>query len=258
MPPLQPITSCADAAAALGGSPITGDAIVNIGIIGSGNIGGALTRLFRAAGHDVTVANSRGPASLAELAHETGARAATVDDAARGGEIVVVAVPLNRIGDLPPGLFAGAPADRIVVDTSNYYPQQRDGRIAAIEAGTTESRWVEERLGRPVIKAFNTILAARLLDGGKPAGTPGRIALAVAGDDLRSKAAVMRLLDGIGFDAVDAGTIGESWRQQPGSPGYLKDHDAAGVRRALAEAREDRAPEWRATPNSPGSFDAPA
>ena len=231
---------------------------MRIGIIGSGNIGGALTRRFRAAGHEVTVANSRGPASLVELARETGARSASVEEVARGNEVVVVAVPLNKIEDLPSGLFADARPDLIVIDTSNYYPQQRDGRIDEIEAGSTESGWVEQRLGRPVVKAFNSILAEHLLENGKPAGTPGRIALAVAGDDPKAKATVVDLLDGIGFDTVDGGTIEGSWRQQPGSPGYLMDRDSEGVRQALAEAREERAPEWRATPNSPGTFASPA
>lgn len=231
---------------------------MNIGIIGSGNIGGALTRRLSAAGHRVSVANSRGPASLADLARETGARAATVEEAAHGNDVVIVAVPLKQIDALPAGLFADAPADLIVVDTSNYYPQQRDGRIDAIEAGTTESGWVEQRLGHRVVKVFNTIIAQHLLEGGKPAGTVGRIALAVAGEEPKAKATVMGLVDEIGFDAVDAGTIDASWRQQPGSPGYLKDYDVAGVRKALAETRLERAAEWRATPNSPGTFDSPA
>lgn len=152
---------------------------MKIGIIGSGNIGGALTHQFRAVGHEVSIANSRGSASLADLARETGAHATSVEEAARGKD-VVVAVPLNRIGDLPPGLLADAP---VVVDTSNYYPQQRDGRIGDIEAGVPESRWVEQHLGRPVVKVFNSILAQHLLEKGQPAGMPGRIALAISGDD---------------------------------------------------------------------------
>ena len=231
---------------------------MQIGIIGAGNIGGALTRRLRAAGHDVAVANSRGPASLADLARETGARAVSVADAARAQDVVVVAVPLKQVRDLPPGLFADASADLVVIDTSNYYPQQRDGRIDAIEAGLTESGWVEQQLGRPVVKVFNTIVATHLLEHGTPAGTPGRIALAVAGDVAAAKRTVMELVDTIGFDAVDAGTIDESWRQQPGSPGYLKDYDVDGVRRALAEARPERTAEWRATPKSPGTYASPA
>ena len=143
---------------------------MKIGIIGSGNIGGALTRQFCAAGHQVSVANSRGPASLADLTRETGAHAASIDEVARGNEVVVVAVPLSKIDELPPVLLAKAPADTIVIDTSNYYPQQRDGRVEAIEAGLVESRWIEQRLGRPVVKVFNSIFAAHLQDGGKPAG----------------------------------------------------------------------------------------
>jgi predicted dinucleotide-binding enzyme len=232
--------------------------MTNIGIIGSGNIGGALTRLFTKAGHKVTVANSRGPASLADLARETGALPTTVAEIARDREIVVVAVPMQAVSSLPSGLFDNAPKHLIVIDTSNYYPRQRDGRLDEVEAGMTESGWVERQLRRPVIKVFNTIIAENLLNKGKPSGDVGRIALAVAGDEPQAKATVMRLVGEIGFDAVDAGTIEQSWRQQPGSPGYLKDYDVAGVRQALAEATQQRTPEWRATPNSPGTHASPA
>jgi predicted dinucleotide-binding enzyme len=133
-----------------------------------------------------------------------------------------------------------------VVDTGNYYPQQRDGRIDAIEAGTPESRWVAQQLGRTVVKAFNNIYAKHLLERGQPKGEAGRIALPIAGDDARAKAVVLRLLDELGFDGVDAGTLDESWRQQPGTPVYGTDFDADGVRRALSEARKERPPEFRA------------
>lgn len=150
------------------------------------------------------------------------------------------------------------PETVVVVDTGNYYPRHRDGRIAEIEAGMPESRWVERQLGRPVIKAFNNIYAQHLLDHGKPAGTPGRIALPVAGDEPRAKGIVLQLLDELGFDGVDARGLDESWRQQPATPVYATDFDAAGVRRALAQATPERKPEWRATPHSPGSFAQPA
>jgi predicted dinucleotide-binding enzyme len=220
---------------------------MKIGIIGAGNIGGALTRRFSALGHEVSVANSRGPETLADLAAETGARAVSAAEAARGAELVVVTIPEKNVPRLPSAVFDGAAADVVVVDTGNYYPQQRDGRIDAIEAGTTESRWVAQQLGRPVIKAFNNIYAQHLLERGQPAGAPGRIALPVAGDDERPKAVVLRLVDELGFDGVDAGGLDESWRQQPGTPVYGTDFDAAGVRRALSEANKDRTPEWRAT-----------
>jgi 8-hydroxy-5-deazaflavin:NADPH oxidoreductase len=180
------------------------------------------------------------------------------DSDLRDVDLVVVTIPEKNIPRLPKGLFAEADAKVVVVDTGNYYPRQRDGRIEAIEAGLPESRWVEQRLERPVIKAFNNIYARHLLERGKPAGTKGRIALPIAGDDARAKAVLLRLVDELGFDAVDAGGLDESWRQQPGTPVYATDFDAAGVKRALSEAKSERSPEWRGTGKSPGSFAAPA
>ena len=219
---------------------------MNIGIIGAGNIGGNLTRRFQELGHKVFVANSRGPETLAALAAETGATPVTVEEAARRGDVVVVTIPQKNIPSLPRDLFAEVPDNVVVVDTGNYYPQQRDGRIAGIEDGTVESRWVSQQLGRSVVKAFNNIYAEHLLKLGKPSGTPGRIALPVAGDDERAKSVVLRLVDELGFDAVDAGELDDSWRQQPGTPVYAADFDAEGVRRALASASKERKPEWRA------------
>jgi predicted dinucleotide-binding enzyme len=235
-----------------------GNGMAKIGIIGAGNIGAALTRLLTKAGHEVKVANSRGPESLQHLASQTGARAVTAAETVQGTDIVVVTIPMALMGTLPQGLFRDAPADLVIIDTSNYYPQHRDGLIAEVEAGLTESGWVENQLGRPVIKAFNSIIAQHLLDKAKPRGEAGRVALAVAGNDQQAKAKVMALIDDIGFDTVDAGTMEASWRQQPGTPGYLQDYDVDGVRAALAAATPQRLPEWRATPNSPGTFDAPA
>lgn len=229
---------------------------MKIGIVGAGNIGGTLTQRLAALGHQVSVANSRGPETLRELAAQTGASAVSVTEAARGKDVVVVAIPESNVPDLPKDLFAGA-GDVIIVDTGNYYPQQRDGRIDAIERGMTESRWVAQQLGRPVIKAFNNIYAHHLRDSGRPVGTPGRIALPVAGDDDAAKAVVMQLVEDLGFDAVDAGTLDQSWRQQPGTPVYTADLDADGVRHALSQANPQRSPQWRATPSSPGSFTDP-
>jgi 8-hydroxy-5-deazaflavin:NADPH oxidoreductase len=231
---------------------------MNIGIIGAGHIGGTLTRRLTALGHQVFVANSRGPETLADLAAETGAKAVPITEAADSGELVVVTIPMKNIPNLPRDLFKGV-ADRVVVvDTCNYYPQQRDGRIDAIEKGMVESRWVEQQLAHPVIKAFNNIYAQHLMDLGRTAGTPQRIALPVAGDDKSAKALVLRLVDELGFDGVDAGGLDESWRQQPGTPVYAKDFDAEGVRRALSQASRDRKPEWRATASNPGELAKPA
>ena len=220
---------------------------LRIGIIGAGNIGSTLARRLSALGHEVAVANSRGPDTLSDLAAEAGVKAVTVAEAARGKDVVIVTIPQKNIPELPAGLFEAAAEDLVVVDTGNYYPRQRDGRIEGIEGGLTESRWVEQQLGRPVVKAFNNIYAKHLMERGRPAGTPGRIALPVAGDDAAAKAVVLRLLDELGFDGVDAGGLDESWRQQPGTPVYAKDYDAEGVRRALAEASPERKPGWRAT-----------
>ena len=224
---------------------------MKIGILGAGQIGGTLARRLAVLGHDVSIANSRGPETLAALANETGAKAVTPEQAAHAGDVVVVTIPLKSIPRLPAGLFAGVPDDVVVVDTGNYYPQQRDGRIDAIERGTTESRWVAERLGRPVVKAFNNIYARHLLEQGKPRGATGRIALPVAGDDRRAKDVVIRLLDELGFDGVDAGSLDESWRQQPGTPVYGTDLDAAGVRKALAEAKPERTAAFQAAGAAP-------
>lgn len=220
---------------------------MKIGMIGAGEIGGTLTRRLTALGHDVSVANSRGPETLRELAKETGAKPVTVKQAAHAGEVVIVTIPMKSIPKLPRDLFKGVPDDVVVVDTGNYYPRQRDGRIDPIEDGVTESRWVSQQLGRPVVKAFNNIYARHLLERGKPKGTPGRIALPVAGNDRRAKEVVIQLLEELGFDGLDAGSLDESWRQQPDTPVYSTDLDVEGVRRGLAEASRDRASEFRAT-----------
>jgi predicted dinucleotide-binding enzyme len=231
---------------------------MKVGLIGAGNIGGALARRLGELGHEVSVANSRGPQTLGDLAAETGATAVTAAEAAQNKDLVVVTIPQRNVPALPADLFTGVGDDVVVVDTGNYYPRQRDGGIDPIEQGMTESRWVQEQLGRPVIKAFNNIYAQHLQDKGQPRGTPGRIALPVAGDDEAAKFTVLELVDELGFDPIDAGGLDESWRQQPGTPVYAADLDADGVRDALARASADRKPEFSATPASPGTFTAPA
>src|SRR5215469_14189704 len=231
---------------------------MRIGMIGAGHIGGTLTRRFTALGHEVAVANAHGPQSLADLARQTGAKPVTVEDAVRGKDLVIVTIPEKNIADLPRDLLRDVPSGTPIVDTGNYYPRQRDGRIDGIESGLAESRWVAQQLNRPVIKAFNNIYAEHLLNLGKPKGTPGRIALPVVGDDPAAKAIVLKLVDELGFDGVDAGTLDDSWRQQPATPVYCKDFDAEGVRHALSKASKERTAEWRGTGSSPGTFENPA
>lgn len=216
---------------------------MDIGIIGSGHIGSTLARKLTALGHRVSIANSRGPASLAALAAETGATAATVEQAARARDVVIVTIPEKAVPALPRHALAGTSA--VVVDTGNYYPS-RDGRIAQLEGGLTESSWVAQVLGRPVVKAFNNIVAHSLATRGVPAGTPGRISLSVAGDDVRAKQVVLGLVEALGFDGLDAGPLADSWRQQPGTPAYCRDLDVAGLKTALAQADAARAAHYRA------------
>ncbi|MBB1244815.1 NAD(P)-binding domain-containing protein [Streptomyces durbertensis] len=219
---------------------------MKIGIIGAGNIGGNLTRRLRALGHEVSVANSRGPHTLTALAEETGATPVHTTEAARGAEVVVVTIPLKNVPDLPSGLFDEAAEDVVVIDTNNYYPKERDGRIAEIEAGLAESRWTERHLGRPVVKAFNGTYAADIVERPRPAGDPERIALPVAGDDPEAKRVVRELVEEMGFDTVDAGGLDESWRQQPDTPVYGLRGDAEQVRKALAAASPERPAAFRA------------
>lgn len=202
---------------------------MNVGIIGSGNVGRTLTGGFRANGHEVLVANSRGPQSLTGFAEETGARATTVEDAIREGDVVVLAVPLKAMPDLPSDPFRG----KVVIDSTNYYAS-RDGRIDPIETGTSQSRWIAQQLpGATVVKAFNTMEMTHLAALGKPAGSPGRVAMPVAGDDEAAKRTAMGLVEQLGFDPVDGGDLDSSWRQQPGTPVYGADLDADGLRTAL-------------------------
>ncbi|MEV0126001.1 NAD(P)-binding domain-containing protein [Streptomyces sp. NPDC050703] len=219
---------------------------MKIGIIGAGNIGGNLTRRLTALGHDVSVANSRGPHTLTALAEETGATPVPAAEAARDAQVVVVTVPLKAVPDLPAGFLDGAADGVAVIDTGNYYPQQRDGRIAEIEDGLTESRWTERQIGHPVVKAFNGTYAQDILDEPRPRGAAGRVALPVSGDDEAAKKVLRDLIDELGFDTVDNGGLDESWRQQPGTPVYGNRGGVEEIRAALAAASRERTPEWRA------------
>jgi predicted dinucleotide-binding enzyme len=214
---------------------------MNIGIIGAGHIGSALATRLVSLGHSVHIANSRGPETLKDVAQSTGAKAVTAQEAARHGDIIVVTIPLKNIPDLPKDLFTGIAADVPVIDTSNYYPNLRDGHMAELETGNlTESEWVQQHLGRPLTKVFNNIHAEHIRTKGMPKGTAGRIALPVAGDDASAKQKVMALVDELGFDPVDDGSLHESWRQQPGTPCYGADLPADKLRALLDELGPDR------------------
>ncbi|WP_416395144.1 MULTISPECIES: NADPH-dependent F420 reductase [unclassified Curtobacterium] len=213
--------------------------MTTIGIIGAGNIGSQLARLAVRTGHEVVIANSRGPETPADLVAELGdgARAATRDEAAAAGEIVVVTVPLGAIESIPVEPLVG----KVVIDTNNYYPG-RDGQIAALDdETTTTAELLQDHLtGARVVKAFNHIGAADLTGHASPAGTPDRRALVVAGDDAEAKRVVTDLIDQFGFDVVDAGPLAEGWRIQRDTPGYGPRLTAAELREALASAKRYR------------------
>jgi 8-hydroxy-5-deazaflavin:NADPH oxidoreductase len=222
-----------------------------IGIIGAGHIGSQLARLAVANGYHVVLSNSRGPETLSALVSALGpsARAGTVLDAARAGDIVVVTIPLKNYRTVPVEPLAA----KIVVDTNNYYPQ-RDGHIAELDnESTTTSELLQAHLPTSkVVKAFNHIYAAALTTDGQPSGTKNRRALVIAGDDRDAKTTVARLLDQFGFDAVDAGPLKEGWRIQRDTPGYGPRRTAEELRKDLAAARryaDQRAkPETRTRP----------
>jgi predicted dinucleotide-binding enzyme len=218
---------------------------MKIGIVGAGNIGGSLTRGLTAVGHEVCVANSRGPHTLTKLASETGASPVAIAEVARDADVVIIAIPEKNVPCLPDDFLDDLPAGAPVVDTGNYAPQQRDGKIDELETGIPESRWVEAHLRHPVIKAFNNIRPPSLSALKTRAGTQGRVALPVAGDDPASKALVIALIDQLGFDGIDAGGLDDSWRQQPGTPVYCTDLGSEKVRKALAAASPERPGEWR-------------
>ena len=214
---------------------------MKIGIIGAGNIGSALAGHFRKLQHTVLIANSRGPESLSQVERATGAVPVAISDAAKRVDLLVIAIPMKSVPSLPKDLLSELPPSSPIIDTGNYCPL-RDGLIPEIERGVIESEWTSLVLGRRVVKAFNNIVADSLLHKGLPKGSKGRIALPVSGDDIKSKQMVTALLDRVGFDAVDAGPLSESWRYQPGTPAYCPDPTIEQLRKLLQRAKRDKAP----------------
>jgi 8-hydroxy-5-deazaflavin:NADPH oxidoreductase len=212
---------------------------MKIGIIGSGEMGSFLASKFSKLGHSVAIANSRGPASLKHLAENFCLEAATVEDAIRDKDIVIISIVERNVQDLPKNLFRQLPEHAVVIDTMNYYPNLRGGAIPALDQSGIDSAWVQEHLGVPIIKAFNAILATSLKDKGMPEGNKGRIAIPISGNSKRSKEVVHRLVSELGFDAYDIGSNGQSWKQQPGSPIYGRDITAAEMQQRLNAMEAD-------------------
>lgn len=216
---------------------------MKIGILGTGHIGATLVKKLSAAGHQVKVANSRGPETITSDLLEHGARAVTAAEAVADVDVVIMSIPLGAIPKIA-SLFTKVPASTVVIDTSNYYPK-RDGEIAAIEAGRTESEWVAEQLRRPIAKAWNAITSASFAEKGQRAGMAGRIAIPVAADGDPERQIAMELVDVTGLDPVYSGTLAASWRQQPGAPCYCTDLTSDEMPRALASAERSRLPKRR-------------
>lgn len=217
---------------------------MKIGIIGTGSIGGTIAKKMAAAGHSVKVSNSGDIDKLKLLADELGVEAVNLKDVVKDVDVIILSVPTAAMSTLSKDLLADVPKNVIIVDTSNYYPF-RDADIEEIKSGKVESIWVSEQLARPVIKAFNNLLAETLKNGGKVPGAQNRIAMAVAGDDTEAKKIIAGLIKDTGFDVVDSGNLSESWRHQPGTPAYCTELTAEELKQALSNAVKEQAPSLR-------------
>ncbi len=207
---------------------------MRIGIIGAGFIGQAVAQRVIAAGHEVMLSNSRGPQTLNGLLVQIpGVRIGTIEDAAAFGDVVLVAIPFKHYPTLSANWLAG----KTVLDANNYYPE-RDGSFPALDrCETTTSRLLAEHLpGASVVKVFNAILADDLLRDARPGGANDRRALPVAADDPAAKALAIQLVDEVGFDAVDAGNLDESWRFERAKPAYCIPLNREALKVALARA----------------------
>ncbi len=212
---------------------------MKIGIIGAGLIGKCLAQKLSEKGHHILIANSRGPGTI-DFADNEKIEAVEVRQTFSGADVIIITIPFGKVRDLPKDLFDKLDPDIPIIETMNYFPQ-RDGVIDDLENGKTHSIWVEEQIGRPVVKAFSNIVAHSFIKGGLPKGTPGRIALAVSGDRSDWVDIAMQLVDETGFDGYDAGPIAESWRQQPVNPAYCADLTVEELKQALERADRKQA-----------------
>jgi predicted dinucleotide-binding enzyme len=216
---------------------------MHIGIIGAGSIGSTLAHQYTAAGHAVRIANSRGPATLTDIADRTGAEAVELKTIATDAEALILAVPFGAIPALT-DTISNSPSDLTVIDAGNYVPGARDAVIGKIEDGMNESTWVQAALRHHITKALNTVAAASLADHRDRDGDH-RIALPISGDDEHSIQIAIELGNAIGFDSFHAASLADSWRQQPGTPVYTRDLDLGAARTAITNARNEDTIAWR-------------
>lgn len=211
---------------------------MNVGIIGIGAIGGTIAKKLAKSGHIIKVANSKGVTAVSDFAEQIGAIPADIHSVADDADVLILSIPPTAYSDLPQSLWHNLPSKTIVVDTGNYYPGSRDAGIRELDNGKIESVWVSEIVGRPVIKAFNTLLAQSLAERGKDTNETDRIAMLVAGDDNSQKQTVMQLVADCGFEPVDNGTLANSWTQQPNSAGYCCDYTASELKDIQAQSQQ--------------------
>lgn len=208
---------------------------MKIGIIGAGLIGRILARKFTESMHTVFLADAKGMSEIQETADDIGAKAVDLDEVVMGIDVLILSIPLLRIPELAKSLKGKLEERVVVVETTNYWPH-RDGLIEEIEKGMVNSVWVQQQLGRTVVKAFSNIGAYSLLAEGKPKNSDGRIALAVSGNIQKEIDVVMGLVDDAGFDPLDAGPLEESWRQQACGPAYCTDLQFGDLKKARESA----------------------
>jgi predicted dinucleotide-binding enzyme len=211
---------------------------MRFGIIGAGSIGSIISKKLVKNGHDIKIADARGMEHLE--GKDIAGTPVPVENAIKDIEVLIISLPTKVIPSIR-NIINQVGEEVIIVDTSNYYPF-RDDKIEEIENEMVESVWVSNQLGRPVIKAFNNLLAYTLENEGIPEDSSGRIAMAVAGDDPAQKQIVRDVVHDLGFDAVDSGSLNDSWRQQPGTPAYCTELTKAELTKALKKANKEKAP----------------
>jgi 8-hydroxy-5-deazaflavin:NADPH oxidoreductase len=210
---------------------------MRFGIIGAGPIGSIISNKLVKKGHDIKIADVRGIERLE--GKELAGTSVHVEDVIKNIEVLIISLPTKVLPSIR-NIINQVGEEVIIVDTSNYYPF-RDGKIEEIENGTVESVWVSNQLGRPVIKAFNNLLAYTLENEGTSEDSR-RIAMAVAGNDPSQKQVVMDIVNELGFDTVDSGSLSDSWRQQPGTPAYCTELTKEELTNALKKANKEKAP----------------
>jgi predicted dinucleotide-binding enzyme len=214
-----------------------------IGIVGTGPIGSVLAEKLSRAGHHVKVTNTRAIPELGKIAASLGATAATIQDVVKDVDAIIFALPFYAYKDLPKNLLKEVPQDVVVMDTSNYSPF-RDGEIAELEH-IAETVYISEILNRPLVKVFNNVLEYTLKNKGKAAGAENRIAISIAGDNEEHKEVASQIVDQLGFDTVDGGSLAESWRQQLGTPAFCTELNVVELKEALLKANKEKAPAIR-------------